>query len=225
MDKTQERPLAIAVVDDHAVVRRGIMDIIADAWPDCRFIEAGSLAALWRLIAPGDGPEEPPGHGAGAPDLILLDISLPDGNGLSALPEILAHRPGLPVIMLSMHQEAEYARRALALGASGYLGKNSAPGELAGAIREALSGGRPVSADLEPDILPSRAASGLAALSRREREVMRLLAEGERMTDIAQRLGVSVKTASTYRSRIMKKLRLTTTADFFRFVHEKTPRF
>ncbi len=207
------RDIRILIVDDHAVVRRGIMDIIADAFPHCRFIEADSLAALWPVLERGGA------------DLVLLDISLPDGNGLSALPDILALRPGLPVIMLSMHQEAEYARRALALGASGYLGKNSAPGELAGAIREALDGGRPVSADLDAGLAPSRAASGLCALSRREREVMLYLAEGERVTDIAKRLGVSVKTASTYRSRVMKKLNLSTTADFFRFVHEKTPRF
>lgn len=206
--------LSLCIVDDHAVVRRGIMDIIADAWPDCRFAEASSLAALWPLLDCENF------------DLLLLDISLPDGNGLAALPKILALRPELPTLMLSMHHETEYARRALALGARGYLGKNSAPQELAGAIRDALAGGCPVSEDLAPGLLrTSGGAPGLGSLSRREREVMDLMAAGERMTRIAERLGVSVKTASTYRSRIMKKLGLATTADFFRYVHEKTPRF
>ncbi|GFK94252.1 Oxygen regulatory protein NreC [Fundidesulfovibrio magnetotacticus] len=195
------RPRRVLVVDDHAVVRRGVVDILAAALPGCSFAEASGVALALAAL------EDPY-------DLAVLDISLPDGSGLDLLEWIAVNRPGLPVLVLSMHQEAEYARRALALGARGYLGKNSAPRELTEALACVLEGQTYVSPGLSPGLAPRQ--DPLAALSRREREVMRLLAQGRTVSDIARDLNLSVKTASTYRSRIMRKLGLRTAADFYR---------
>jgi len=196
------RARRVLVVDDHAVVRRGVMELVEASLPGCAFLEAASVREAMAAL--------------GAPcDLAVLDISLPDGSGLDLLEWIARLFPDLPVLVLSMHQEAEYARRALALGAWGYLGKNSPPREFSEALACILEGRTYTSEALTPCQPPSR--DPLAALSRREREVMRLLAQGHTLSDIARDMGLSVKTTSTYRSRIMKKLGLTTTADFFRF--------
>lgn len=203
-------PLAILVVDDHAVVRRGTMDIIADMPGERRFVEAASVVeAEAALEAEEFG-------------LAVLDISLPDGSGLKLLERMTSERPDMPVVVLSMHHEAEYARRALALGAKGYLSKNSAPEELAEALSLVLAGETYVSPALSlrlsgsGDTRPS--SSGL---SRQEREVAYRLGRGETLSGVAASMGVSVKTASTYRARIMRKLGLKTTADFFRYAIEK----
>lgn len=204
------RPLAILVVDDHAVVRRGTMDIIADMPGERRFVEAASMAeAEAALEAEEFG-------------LAVLDISLPDGSGLKLLERMTSERPDMPVVVLSMHHEAEYARRALALGAKGYLSKNSAPEELAEALSLVLAGETYVSPALSLRLSGSgdtRPAS--SGLSRQEREVAYRLGRGETLSGVAASMGVSVKTASTYRARIMRKLGLKTTADFFRYAIEK----
>lgn len=201
----------ILVVDDHAVVRRGTMDIITDIPLECSFTQAGSVAAALSALA------------ARSFDLAVLDISLPDGSGLELLELMTREHPGLPVIVLSMHQEAEYARKALSLGARGYLGKNSAPDEMAEALAAVLGGGQYVSPSLKADLRAGGAAQGpgAGALSLREREVARRLGAGEKLTDIARDMGVSVKTASTYRARAMRKLGVTTTAGVIRRVIEK----
>jgi len=197
----------ILVVDDHAVVRRGTMDIIADMPFDCRFTEAASVAGTLHALEAGDF------------DLAVLDISLPDGSGLDLLEHMTSQRPGLPVIVLSMHQEAEYARRALSLGAKGYLGKNSAPEELSEALSVVMDGGVYVSASLVADLSTGRGrGGGLPGLSPKEAEVARRLGSGEKLTDIARDMGVSVKTASTYRTRAMRKLGVSTTAAFIRLL-------
>jgi DNA-binding NarL/FixJ family response regulator len=200
------QPRRILVVDDHTVVRRGAMDIIACALKNPSFLEAASTSEALRVLESQDC------------DLVVLDISLPDGNGLDLLERIVQHWPELPVIMLSVHNEAEYARKAMALGAHGYLGKNSAPEELAEAVAQVLAGERYVTPALSRTFFPTGPAQAKAALSRREQEVMRRLAQGERLSDIAISMGVSVKTASTYRARVMQKLGLKTTADFFHYV-------
>lgn len=199
------QPRRILVVDDHTVVRRGAMDIIASALERPSFLEASSASEALRVLESQNC------------DLVVLDISLPDGNGLDLLERIVQHWPELPVLMLSVHTEAEYARKALALGAAGYLGKNSAPEELAEAVAQVLAGERYVTSSLSPTFLSAGLGQGKALLSRREQEVMRRLAQGERLSDIALDMGVSVKTASTYRARVMRKLGLKTTADFFHY--------
>ncbi|NMC49076.1 MAG: response regulator transcription factor [Desulfovibrio sp.] len=201
--------LAVLVVDDHAVVRRGVMDIIADMPLSVAFLEAGTSAQALALLG---------GHPCG---LVILDLSLPDESGFETLAGIRRMHPELPVIVSSMHVEAEYARRALALGANGYLGKNAAPGELALAINLVLAGGTYVSPGLAGELTASDSPAGSSRLSPREREVMHRLARGEKLTDVAAAMRVTVQTAGTYRARIMKKLGLTTTADFFRYALEK----
>ncbi|MBE1425900.1 DNA-binding NarL/FixJ family response regulator [Desulfomicrobium macestii] len=200
--------MRLLIVDDHAVVRRGTMNIIIDRFPDCEFSEAGTLHEA-RLVL-GDTRF----------DLVILDISLPDGSGLDFLEFAREHDPGLPVIMLSMHHEIEYAQRCLSMGARGYLSKNSAPEELEEAMTAILDGGIYVN----PSLLDSRRpATIMDTLSRQERDVARRLAQGETMTAIAQAMGVSVKTASTYRTRAMRKLGIGTTSGLIRFMLEHGP--
>lgn len=198
--------MRLLIVDDHAVVRRGTMNIIADRFPDCAFSEAGTLHEARLVMDSADF------------DLAVLDISLPDGNGLDFLEFVRHARPGLPVIVLSMHHETEYARRCLSLGARGYLSKNSAPEELEQAMTAVLDGGLYVS----PSLLGGGGQTGaLGILSRQEREVARRLGRGETMTQIAAALGVSVKTASTYRTRAMRKLGIGTTPALIRYLLER----
>ncbi|MEF3696594.1 response regulator transcription factor [Desulfolutivibrio sp.] len=209
-EKDAAAPLVVLVVDDHAVVRRGTMDILADMPREFRFLEAACSAEALALVR---------AHPCG---LVLLDLSLPDESGFATLAAIRRHDPELPVIILSMHVEAEYARRALALSANGYLGKNSAPGELAQAIEKVLSGETYVSPGLSGELITQGGPGGKSPrLSPREREVMHRLARGEKLTDVAAAMRVTVQTAGTYRTRIMKKLNLRTTADFFRYALEK----
>ena len=198
--------MRILIVDDHAVVRRGTMNIIADRFPACAFSEAGTLHEA-RLVLE-----------SAAFDLVILDISLPDGSGLDFLELVHHAQPGLPVIVLSMHHEAEYAQRCMSLGARGYLSKNSAPEELEEAMTSVLDGGLFVS----PSLLGAGGRMGaLGGLSRQELEVARRLGRGETMTQIAAALGVSVKTASTYRTRAMRKLGIGTTSGLIRFLLER----
>lgn len=193
------------IVDDHAVVRRGTMNIVSDRFPASTFSEASSLHEAMIVLESADF------------DLIILDISLPDGSGLDMLDILRERRPGLPVIVLSMHHEAEYAQRCLALGARGYLSKNSAPEELEEAMTAVLDGGIFVS----PALLACAPNTAMSRLSRQERDVARRLAQGETMTQIAQNLGISVTTASTYRSRAMRKLGVSTTSGLIRFLVER----
>lgn len=197
--------MRVLIVDDHAVVRRGTMNIIADRFPVCAFSEASSLHEAMIVLATTGF------------DLVILDISLPDGSGLDMLDVLRERHPGLPVIVLSMHHEAEYAQRCLSLGARGYLSKNSAPEELEEAMTAVLDGGIFIS----PALLTSGAGNALDKLSRQERDVARRLAQGETMTQIAQNLGISVTTASTYRSRAMRKLGISTTSGLIRFLVER----
>ncbi len=190
------------------------MDIIVGMALESRFTEAASLAEAARALE------------AGCFDLALLDISLPDGNGLELLEHMARTRPDLPVLILSVHHEAEYARRALHLGARGYLSKNSAPEELAEALAALLQGQTYVSSALSSELDLSRADTPRPGqLSPREREVMHRLGKGEKLRDIAETMRISIKTASTYRSRVMRKLGLATTADFFRYVIEHETQF
>jgi DNA-binding NarL/FixJ family response regulator len=197
--------MRLLIIDDHAVVRRGTMNIIADRFPECTFSEAGTLHEA-RIVLD-----------ASIFDLIILDISLPDGNGLELLDYLQTRHASSPVIVLSMHHEAEYAQRCLSLGARGYLSKNSAPEELEEAMTSVLDGGIFVS----PALLAANPTTALDRLSRQEREVVRKIAQGETMTQIAQDLGVTITTASTYRTRAMRKLGIATTSGLIRFLVER----
>ncbi len=200
----------VLITDDHAVVRRGLEQILADTYEDIVFGEATNAEQAIELVDHGDW------------DVVILDISMPGRSGLDALKEIKKLRPELPVLILSIHPEDQYARRVLKAGASGYMTKESAPEELVNAINKVVSGGKYVSAalaeklavDLEIDdtgVLPHK------RLSDREYEVLLLIASGYTISEIGVKLTLSVKTISTYRTRILEKMNLKSNADLVRY--------
>jgi DNA-binding NarL/FixJ family response regulator len=205
--------IRVLVVDDHAVVRRGVVQIVAEAHDMRCTGEAGTGREALRLASANDY------------DAVVLDIHLPDGSGLDVLKQLRGLRPGLPVLILSMYPETQYATRALRAGAAGYLTKESVPAELVAALRHVAAGGRYVSRELG-EVLAAQVGGQATpepheALSDREDQVLRLLATGQTVTQIAQALSLSVKTVSTYRSRVLEKLGLKTTAELMRYALER----
>lgn len=191
--------LRILVVDDHAVVRAGVKNILEDHFQPVVIGEADSgAAALEMLSQPWD--------------VVLLDISLGQRNGFVFLKEIRELKPELPVVILTIHDEAEYARRAFRAGAAGYVTKNSHPQELIHGVQRVLQGGRFASANVAEQLLESGQPPRHEELSSREFEVMLLLAAGKTNEEVAEQLVISTKTVATYRSRIMDKLGLKSNA-------------
>jgi len=196
--------LRILIVDDHAVVRNGVKLIFADEPDSATFGEAGTAQEALRLVREQHW------------DVVLMDIALGERSGLEVLKDLKSINPKLPVLMLSMHSEAQYARRAFKAGASGYITKNSTPDELAGAIGKVASGGKYVSATLaellvteldDTDKMPHE------RLSDREFEIMCLLASGKTVSEVATQLFLSIKTISTYRTRVLEKMGMRTNAE------------
>ncbi len=192
--------IRILVTDDHAIVRKGLKQILSDVRDMAVLGEAATGQEAFQKLR------------RGAFDVVLLDISLPGQNGLEVLKDMQREWPRLPVLILSMHAEEQYAVRAFKAGAAGYLTKASAPEELIGAIRKVASGGRYVTAALAERLAfalredPGRPPH--EALSDREYQVLLMLAGGKTVTEIAGELCLSVKTVSTYRGRIMEKLQM-----------------
>ena len=201
--------MRILIADDHAVVRRGLKEILTDALPGAEFSEAGN------------GDEVLSHLGKSTISLLVLDISMPGRSGMDVLREVKHSYPRLPVIILSCQPEEQYAMRCLRAGAAAYINKESAPEELALATRKILSGGRYVSASLAEkliDNLDEGASKPLhELLSDREFEVMKMIAAGVPLTEIGDRLHVSVKTISTYRARIMEKMQMKSNAEVTRY--------
>jgi DNA-binding NarL/FixJ family response regulator len=202
----------ILIADDHAVVRQGLIQILTEA-----------LSGLvWRETA--NGEETVAAVRERDWDLVILDIGLPGKNGLETLHELKKLRPRLPVLFLSIHPEEQYATRVLKAGGAGYLTKDSAPSQLVDAVRKALKGGRYVSPylaeRLAQHLVVDTKDSLCEALSNRELEVLGMLGAGKTVTHIAGELGLSVKTVSTYRSRLMIKLGAGNTAELIRFALE-----
>jgi len=197
------------VVDDHAVVRQGLLRILAESPAPPAVDEAGSMREALAKTA------------AVAYDAVILDISLPDGSGLDALKGIKRLRPQTPVLILSIHPEEQYAVRSIKAGASGYLTKDSAPAELVAALVRIGEGRRYVGAALAErladalDHPPEKARH--ETLSDREFQVLGLVAEGKTTGEIAAGLFLSPKTISTYRLRILTKLNLRTTAQLIQY--------
>jgi DNA-binding NarL/FixJ family response regulator len=190
-------------------VRRGLRDILADAIADARFSEVGN----------GD---EVMSHLAGSQvGLLVLDINMPGRSGLDVLRDVKRSYPRLPVIILSVQPEDQYAMRCLRSGAAAYINKDSAPEELAQATKKILDGGRYVSPRMAEKLiaqLDEPADKPLhELLSDREHEVMRMIASGVALTEIAGRLHVSVKTVSSYRARIMDKMQMKSNAELIRY--------
>jgi DNA-binding NarL/FixJ family response regulator len=199
----------ILIADDHPVVRRGLKEILADALPDAGFCEAGN------------GDEVLGQLGKSAVALLVLDISMPGRSGVDVLRDVKHSYPRLPVIILSCHPEEQYAIRCLRAGAAAYISKESAPEELAVAANKILSGGRYISASLAETLLANLdepADKPLHdSLSDREHEVMKMIAGGVPLTEIGNRLHVSVKTVSSYRARIMDKLQMKSNSELTRY--------
>jgi len=199
----------ILIVDDHEVVREGIRQICEEQSGTAAFGQAGTVAEALRLARDENW------------DVAVLDLSLAGRSGLEVLKELKQIRPRLPVLILSMHSEEEYARRALKGGAAGYITKDSPRSELLKAIKKVIAGGRYVSPTLAEKLLFDfeRGTDRLPheALSNREFEVMKLIASGKKITEIAGILSLSDKTISTYRSRILQKLRIESNAELIRY--------
>ena len=203
----------VLLVDDHAVVRRGVRDILTEALGKVVFGEACKPSeALEKLQKE-------------AWDVVVLDISLPGRGGVDALRDMKRLRPAVPVLVLSMHPEEHYALRALRAGAAGYVNKEGAAEELAGAVRKVLMGGTHVSARLAEALAKSLShGSSRPAherLSDRELEVMRGLATGKTVKEISAGLALSEKTISTYRTRLLEKMQMHSNAELIQYaLHE-----
>jgi DNA-binding NarL/FixJ family response regulator len=204
--------MRVLIADDHAVVRRGVREILEDAALGLCVDEASSAAETLKAAREN------------AYEIVLLDISFPDGSGLDILRQIRNDSPQTNVLLLSMYPEEQYARRALRLGASGYLTKDSAPAELIIAIQKVIAGGKYIT-----QALAERLADEIGyetenktykSLSDREFQVLTRLGAGLTIHAIAAELSLSPKTVSTYRSRLLEKLDLKTTADIIRYVIE-----
>jgi DNA-binding NarL/FixJ family response regulator len=207
-------PLKILLVDDHTVVRDGLKQILSRHFPGAIFGEGCNGREALAAIEKSKW------------DVILLDITMPGQSGLDILKQIKSMQPDARVLILTMHPEDQYASRVLKAGASGYLTKDTASEEVVNALTKILAGEKYASAAFSQTLL-----AGLTnplpqalheALSDREYQVLRLLGSGKSAKEIGSDLGLSIKTISTYRTRVLKKLKLKTNADLIRYsIHEK----
>jgi two-component system invasion response regulator UvrY len=199
----------VLIADDHAILRGGLREILDRELDGVVCGEAEDAHQLLDAVRSDHW------------DVVILDISMPGRSGLDVIRDLKTLRPDLPVLVLSMHAEDRYGRRMLKAGASGYLNKESAPDELIKAVRKLLAGGRYVSPALAEmlaaDLSRDTAGSLHESLSDRELEVLRKLASGKTVSQIAEQLHVSVPTVSTYRARILEKMGLSTTAELMHY--------
>ena len=206
--------IRILIADDHGVVAEGLKHLI-EAQADMQVV---AIAA--------DGREAVRVARETQPDVVLMDLSMPELNGADAARAILERDPKCRVIVLSMYSDREYVRRALKAGAAGYVVKRSAAKEVVEAIRAVFGGGRYLSPRVADVVIDDyadddKAADPLARLSAREREVLQLLAEGRTGAEIAQRLSLSQKTVETYRARLVEKLGIRDLAGLVRFAIQR----
>ncbi len=205
----ETQAVKILVIDDHEVVRLGVKQILE---MNFLYVEVGEADTGQKGIAAVQQE---------AWDLAIVDISLPDQSGLELLCELHSLAPNLPLMVLSLHTEEQYALRAFRAGAMAYLTKQVAPGELAKAVRQVLAGRMYVTPSLGEYMASSLTKHptrpGHHTLSEREFEVFVLLAQGQSVRHIAESLALSIKTVSTYRARLLDKLQLTTTAELIRY--------
>jgi len=203
----------VLIVDDHAVVRSGL-----------------------KLVLDADDGIEPVGEAGNArdaifearslrPDVILLDVVMPDQSGLDIIPTLLHENPDTKILVLSMQDDPRYVRKAFDAGASGYVLKEAADSEVVAAVREVAGGGRYVDPELGARLVAAESAERRRAeedpLSEREGEVLRLLALGHTNQEIAKQLYISVRTAETHRAHIMQKLRLSSRAELVRYALDR----
>jgi len=198
-------PIRILIADDHAIVRHGLRQILSDSEDLVVSGEARNGVEALQLAREGEW------------DVVLLDVSMPDRNGIDTLKQLRKEFPRLPVLMLSMHPEEHYAVRALKAGASGYLTKQSAPEQLVTAIRQVAAGKKYVSPSLAEELANAISDDGDKAphekLSDREYQTLVMIASGKTLTLIAEELKLSVKTVSVYRARLLEKMKLKNNAE------------
>jgi DNA-binding NarL/FixJ family response regulator len=197
--------IKVLVADDHAIVRRGIRQILTET-PDITVGgEAGTAEEVRRLVREQRW------------DVVVLDISLPGGSGMDLLAELRRERPDLRVLILTVYSEEQYAIRAIRAGAAGFLTKESAPDKLIEAVRKVAGGGRYVSTELAETLASVFAGDAAGApherLSDREFEILKMLASGKTVSEVAHELSLSVKTVSTHRTRLLKKMAMRTNAE------------
>jgi len=201
--------MKVLIVDDHAIVRRGTRELLSEDYPDAEFAEAASGEEAVVLAEQT------------AYDLVVLDISMPGRGGMEALRELRQRGVKTPVLVLSQHAEEQYAIRTLRAGAQGYLTKESAPEELVHAARRILAGGKYITPSLAERLAESvgsdRVGAPHDALSDRELQVLRLIGAGKAVKDIAAELGLSEKTVSTYRTRVLEKMQMQSNAELIRY--------
>jgi len=203
--------IQILIADDHAIVRQGLIQILAEESDMAVFGEAANASETLKNVHEQNW------------DIVILDITLPDRSGLDVLKELKNIRPGLPVLILSMHPEEQIAVRALKAGAAGYVTKESVPEELVKAIRKVLEGGKYVSPKLAEKLavdleLKDESKRSLhEILSPREYQVMCMITSGKRIKDIAEELYLSVKTVSTHRTRILEKMKMKNNVELTRY--------
>ncbi|MGZ5473508.1 MAG: response regulator [Thermoanaerobaculia bacterium] len=204
--------MRILCIDDHAIFRHGVKQILVQYDRQVKIGEAATAEAAMQLARESRW------------DVVILDLSLPDRSGLQVLTDLKREQPELPVIVLSMHAEDEYAIRALRIGASGYVTKESAPEELVAALQKVMRGGRYMTPTLAEKIAFAYASPSTEkphhTLSERELEVLRLIGAGKSLKEIAAMLSLSVKSVGTYRARVLEKMAMSTNADLIRYVIE-----
>lgn len=199
--------IKIIIADDHPVVRKGLKQILSEETDVELVKEARNDSEVLNLLHAHDW------------DAIVLDITMPGRGGLELLTELKRLRPKLPVLVLTVHPEDQYAVRALKEGASGYMNKESAPEELVQAIRKIIRGGKYVSAALAEKLASMIGAEAQPHdnLSIREYQVMLLIASGKTISAIAEEMSLSIKTISTYRTRILEKMGMTNNVELARY--------
>ncbi len=201
--------LRVLIADDHPIVRRGLREILTAEPHVVEVLEAAHPQQVLDLARSSEV------------DVVVLDLGLPGRGGLDVLKDLRRERPKLPVLILSMQPEDQYAVRALRAGAAGYLTKDAAPAKLIEAIQKVTAGGHYISPAVAEQLAASVAAGATKPpqelLSDREFEVLRLIASGKTVGDIAEQLALSVKTVSSYRARMLEKMGLSNNAELMRY--------
>jgi two-component system, NarL family, invasion response regulator UvrY len=202
--------IKVLIVDDHAIVRRGLKELLTDE-PDISVFEAGDAELASELIRKDRW------------DLIVLDLDLPGKSGLQLLEEVKTDSRSIPVLVLSVYSEEQFAVRTLRAGAAGFMSKDAAAEDLVAAIRRILAGGKHISQTVA-ELLVARASPDSDAfnsphekLSDREFQILRLFGSGKTVSGIARELSISIPTVSTYRARILEKMQMKTTAELIRY--------
>ena len=200
------------IADDHAIVRKGLAGVLREEFPSAEVIEVGDAESLFKSALRGEW------------NLIISDLSMPGKSGLEILYDIKQQFPAIPVLILSIHPEELYGTRVLRAGASGYLNKDAPPAVLVKAIRWILQGRKyitPIIAEkLADDVSFNKEKTSHELLSNRELDVLKMLAAGESLIRIGERLAISPSTVSSFRGRILKKMQLQSNAELTRYCLE-----